>query len=172
MRKISVKNILFNILAIVTVISVGFTLFNLLSGAKGYAVTSDSMKSTLNRGDVVFSRKCEFEQLKVGDVITVSVANSDGFFTHRIVEIDSKKKTVTTKGDNNFSVDPMPTYSSQIVGKMWYSVPLLGYFSIYLSSLTQTKVLIVLAIIAVGLIAVNVILQKIQKRRDNGNEQN
>ncbi len=159
-------------LAIITAISVVFVLFNLVTGAKGYAVTSDSMKDTFNRGDVVFSRPCNFEELKVGDIVTVGVADSDGYFTHRIVDIDSEKKTVTTKGDNNNSVDPMDTASSQIVGKVWYSVPLLGYLSIYLAGLTRTTGLIILATIAVALISINFILEKKQKRRDNDNEQN
>lgn len=172
MHKVSIKNVLFNALVIVTVIAVGFTLFNVFSGAKGYAVTSDSMKDTFNRGDVVFSKMCEFEKLEVGDVVTVSVVNSDGFFTHRIVDIDREKRTVKTKGDNNNSADPIDSPASQIVGKVWYSVPLLGYASIYLSGLTQTTSLIVLAIIATALILINILLGKIQKRRDNGNEQN
>lgn len=172
MRNIRFKSILFNMLAIVTAIAVVFVLFNMVMGAKGYAVTSDSMKDTFNRGDVVFSRKCEFEQLKVGDIVTVSVADSDGFFTHRIVDIDYEKLTITTKGDNNNSADPMDTYYTQIAGKVWYSVPLLGYFSIYLSGLTQTTGLIILATVAVLLITINLIFEKNQKRRCDNNEQN
>ena len=61
--KPKVGNVLFNILAIITVISVGFVAFNLLSGAKGYAVTSDSMAETLHRGDLVFSKKPSSQSL-------------------------------------------------------------------------------------------------------------
>ena len=52
-----IGNILFNILSIVTLIAVAFVLFNIVSGAKGYAVTSESMEKTLSRGDIVFSKK-------------------------------------------------------------------------------------------------------------------
>ena len=42
---------------IVTVIAVAFVGFNVISGAKGYAVTSDSMKDIINIGDIVTIRK-------------------------------------------------------------------------------------------------------------------
>lgn len=172
MAKIKISNVLFNVLVIVTVIVAGFSLFNIFSGAKGYSVTSDSMKDTLNRGDVVFSKSVDFEELRVGDVITVRVGESAGFFTHRIVEINETERTVKTKGDNNFSVDPIDTEAERIVGKMWYKVPLLGYFSIAFSGMSLTKGLIILVLIAVVIIAVNIIVGKALKRRGDKNEQN
>lgn len=168
MAKIKVKNVLFNILAIITAVAVLFVGFNLLTSTKGYAVTSDSMADTLNRGDVVFSRKTEFESLKVGDVITVRVGQS-GFFTHRIVDIDTENKTVTTRGDANTANDPMSTEADRIVGKMIYSVPLLGFVSIFTSG-NSTLILIILIITAAVLIAVNTILSKTKKTRGDNNE--
>ncbi|MBP9989305.1 MAG: signal peptidase I, partial [Ruminococcus sp.] len=151
---------------IITVAAVGFSLFNIFSGAKGYSVTSDSMKPYLNRGDVVFSKHVDFNSLRVGDVVTASVDNSKGYFTHRIVDIDKEKKTISTKGDNNLSVDPMDTGAEKIVGKMWYSVPLLGYFSIFLSGNSLITGLIILVIIAVVLIGLNIIFEKKKSRGD------
>ena len=169
MKKIKLRNIIFNFLAIVTVIAVGAVAFNLITGNKGYAVTSDSMADKLVRGDAVFSRPVSFDELKEGDVITVRVGDA-GFFTHRIVRIDSEKKTVTTKGDANDSEDPMPTEEKNIVGKMWYSVPFLGYFSIIFTGSSATKIIIVLVIAAAVLIAVNSVLAKSKKARGDNNE--
>jgi signal peptidase I len=166
--KPKVGNVLFNILAIITVISVGFVAFNIFSGAKGYAVTSDSMAETLHRGDLVFSRKAEFAELDVGDVVTVGSKGLDEYFTHRIVAIDRKNQTITTRGDNNPENDPMSTPADRIVGKMWYSVPLLGYISIAFGSVSQTKGLIILAIIAVALIALNMILTHMKNKKNGG----
>ena len=114
--KPKVGNVLFNILAIITVISVGFVAFNIFSGAKGYAVTSDSMAETLHRGDLVFSRKAEFAELDVGDVVTVGSKELEEYFTHRIVAIDRENQTITTRGDNNPENDPMSTPADRIVG--------------------------------------------------------
>ncbi|MCI6617159.1 signal peptidase I [Ruminococcus sp.] len=169
--KPKVGNVLFNILAIITVISVGFVAFNLLSGAKGYAVTSDSMAETLHRGDLVFSKKAEFAELDVGDVVTVGSKELDEYFTHRIVAIDRDNQTVTTRGDNNPEDDPMPTHADRIVGKMWYSVPLLGYFSIAFGGVSQIKGLIILAIAAVALVALNMLLTHMKKKNGGGSDE-
>ena len=166
--KLKLGNILFNFLAIITVISVGFVAFNFLSGAKGYAVTSQSMAKTLERGDVVFSREAEFDELKIGDVVTVGSADGKEYFTHRIVDIDRENKTVSTKGDNNPDRDPMDTPADRIVGRMWYSVPLLGFITITFGSLSQTKGLIILAAVAIALIAINIILTKTKAKKNGG----
>ena len=166
--KLKLGNILFNFLAIITVISVGFVVFNFLTGAKGYAVTSQSTAKTLERGDVVFSREAEFDELKIGDVVTVGSADGKEYFTHRIVDIDRENKTVSTKGDNNPEKDPMDTPADRIVGKMWYSVPLLGFITITFGSLSQTKGLIILSAVAIALIAINIILTKIKAKKNGG----
>jgi len=169
MTNIKVRNVFFNILAIVTVIAVAFVAFNLVTGTKGYAVTSNSMADKLVRGDAVFSRSVSFEELKVGDIITVRVGDA-GYFTHRVVKIDSENRAVTTKGDANNSDDPMETKESDIVGKMRYSFPFIGYFSIIFSGAAGMKIIIILAVVAVVLIALNSILSKNKKTRGDSNE--
>lgn len=161
MKKLKLRNILFNILAILTVIAVGAVAFSLVTGNKGYAVTSDSMADSFVRGDAVFSKPVSFDDLRVGDVITVKVGNS-GYFTHRIVDIDTDKRTVTTKGDANDAEDPMPTKENQIVGKVSFSVPFLGYLSILFMGKSYIGFLIVLVIAAAALIAANIILRKVR----------
>lgn len=168
MAKIKAKNVLFNILVIVTLVAVGTVAFNFITGAKCYAVTSDSMADRLERGDAVFSKPVDFEELKVGDIITVKVGNA-GYFTHRIVDIDSQAKTVTTRGDANAADDPMPTEEKQIVGRLIFSIPFLGYLSIIFSGFSVYKVLIILVLVAAVLMAVNSILTK-KKARGDSNE--
>lgn len=166
--KIRLGNVLFIMLVIMTVISVAFVGFNVISGAKGYAVTSDSMKDTINMGDVVFVKPVSFDELEVGDIITVTSTGEKFNFTHRIVGIDRQARTVTTRGDANNSDDPMPTEAERIVGKVWYSVPLLGYIAIVFSGGLTSTTLIILALVAVALIAVNTILTKKKPKRKRG----
>lgn len=166
--KPKIGNVLFNILAIVTVISVAFVAFNIAFGAKGYAVTSESMAATLHRGDLVFSKKTDSESLKVGDIVTVGSSDGSEFFTHRIVEIDRENNRITTKGDNNPENDPMSTPFDRVVGVMWYSVPLLGYFAIAFGGISQITGLIILATVAVIMIALNMIFTKIASKKNGG----
>ena len=168
MAKIKVRNVLFNILVIITVIAVAAVAFNLITGTKCYAVTSDSMADRLVRGDAVFSKPVSFDELKEGDIVTVRVGNA-GYFTHRIVDIDTKARTVTTRGDANAADDPMPAEENRIVGRMIFSVPFLGYLSIAFMGMSGYKALIILVIIAAVLIAATTILQK-KKSRGDSNE--
>ena len=163
--KISIRNVLFNFLAIVTVIAVGFVGFNLVSGAKGFAVTSNRMADHLVRGDVVFVRAVDFESLEVGDVITVESTGGEYHFTHRIVGINTAERTVTTRGDANNADDPMPTEADRIVGKMWYKVPLLGNLSILFLNFSRVTGLVILALVAVALVAINTIFSKKSKKK-------
>ncbi len=166
--KIRIRNVLFNFFAILTLIAVVFVGFNLVSGAKGYAVTSPSMAETLVRGDIVFVKDVSFDELKVGDVVTVRSTDGKYFFTHRVVEIDTENRMVTTRGDANNSDDPMPSEEERIVGRMWYKVPLLGYLSIFFLNFSRATGLIILAVVAVALVAINSALVKIKSKKKRG----
>lgn len=166
--KLKIGNIAFNALAIITVIVIGFVAFNAANGAVGYAVTSDSMAQTLNRGDVVFVKPIDNREIKSGDIVTVKMKNSQNYFTHRVVSVNREAQTITTKGDHNPENDPMDTPTERVMGKMWYSVPLLGYFSILFNGSGQTKILIIIAIIAILLITVNTVISALNKKKKNG----
>ena len=156
--KLSVRNIFRNAFAILSVALSGFVAFLLISGTQAYAVQSDSMEPTLQRGDVVFVRKVVFDDLTEGDVISATFPESDGIFTHRIVRVDAKANQVYTRGDHNLSDDPMPTAASHIRGKLWFSVPYLGYISLYRTSDT-------ILYIALGLALFLIVLRLILSRR-------
>lgn len=148
--------------------AVAFIGVNLIAGAKGYAVTSNSMAETLRRGDVVFVRQVSFEELMPGDVVTVRSSGDKFHFTHRIVEIDKESRTITTRGDANNADDPMPTQAERIVGKMWYKIPLVGYLSIFFLNFSKTAGLIALAIVAVSLVVMNSVIIKLKSKKKRG----
>lgn len=148
--------------------AVAFIGVNLIAGAKGYAVTSNSMAETLRRGDVVIVRQVSFEELMPGDVVTVRSSGDKFHFTHRIVEIDKESRTITTRGDANNADDPMPTQAERIVGKMWYKIPLVGYLSIFFLNFSKTAGLIALAIVAVSLVVMNSVIIKLKSKKKRG----
>ena len=171
--KIKPINVLFNILAIITVIAVGFVGFNIISGAKGYAVITDSMVPVFKKGDIVFVKETDFSSVNEGDILTVSFPDSSGYFTHRVVSVDRDAGMFRTKGDANESEDPQPSTAEQIVGKVWYSVPLLGYISIFISSMNLIKISVILAIVVIILVTATTIISKSKKSKTRGdsNEQ-
>lgn len=75
---------------------------------------------------LVIVQTIEPEKIKTGDVITY-VLNEDGVLvTHRVVGVDSSKRTFTTKGDANNSEDAAPVFWDNVVGKVFLGIPALG----------------------------------------------
>ena len=161
--KLSVRNILRNIFAIISMALFGFVVFLTISGTHAYAVQSDSMLPTLSRGDVVFVRPVSFDELRDGDVISAKLPASGTVFTHRILRVDSENRQVYTRGDHNMSDDPMPTAEDKIIGRLWFSVPYVGFLSLYL---TNRMVLYVALGIALVLILLRVVLS--MRKKTNG----
>ena len=124
-------------------------------GAKGYSVASDSMAPKLHKGDVVFVKNVPFEELEKGDVVTVKFKSREGTYTHRIVTIDYDKKEIRTAGDNTNTVDTESASHSQIMGKVLFSIPLVGYLSLLLTNTSYVAAiaLFVLMIMIIGLAA-------------------
>lgn len=123
-------NVLNVILLIVLVVVAGLLVIPNLIGYKSFAVISGSMEPNIPVGSIVYAKEADFNELEVGDVISYRLSG-DTMVTHRIQEINTDDSTVITKGDANNSADPNPIASSNIVGKVAWSVPLIGYISIY-----------------------------------------
>lgn len=107
-------------LGIIAVFLVASTL-NLPRGFKLYTVQSGSMEPAIKVGSLIISQKTTGYQ--AGDVITFK--NAPAPITHRIAEI--KDSIYTTKGDANDSADTEPVRQEQILGKVVFSLPFLGY---------------------------------------------
>lgn len=101
-----------------------------LLGFQGYAVLSGSMEPDIPVGSIVYDKEVEPETLKTGDVITYQLSDNT-LVTHRIISIDANTEEIITKGDANDVEDGAPVSYSNVVGKMSFSVPLIGYITIY-----------------------------------------
>ena len=99
-------------------------------GYDQYAVLSGSMEPNIHVGAIVYDKEPKPEELKVEDVITYQLTNGT-IVTHRIVAIDEANGLITTKGDANETEDSSPVPFENVIGKFEFSIPLLGYLSIY-----------------------------------------
>ena len=104
------------------------------------------MKPSFSAGSVVIVSPAETEQLGVGDIITYTAA--DTMITHRIVGIETDG--FITRGDANNTDDPQAIAPDRVVGKVIFSVPLLGY----LLDFSQTRQGLLLLVIIPGLIII------------------
>jgi signal peptidase len=105
-----------------------------IAGFTPYAIVSASMTPKYQVGDLVYVRTVDPEEIQVGDVLTF-VANEDlTVVTHRVDEIDRENRCIYTKGDANDSRDLSPVAFENVVGRVTFSLPKLGYLSNYLTS--------------------------------------
>lgn len=106
------------------------------TGARPLTVLSGSMTGAYEIGDVVVVRPVDTDELGIGDVITFQARSDDpALTTHRIVGISygSEGTAFVTRGDANTATDLSPIASEQVRGEVWYSVPLVGYLSVWLA---------------------------------------
>jgi signal peptidase len=116
----------------IAALAVALTAVPALVGGHTLTVLSGSMVPEFAPGAMVVDRPASASSLRVGDVITYAttdeVRGTPIFITHRIVEVRSDAGTPTfiTRGDANNAADSRPVESSQVRGKVWYSVPYIG----------------------------------------------
>lgn len=115
-------------LAVVMLVSV----FPIPGNYQFMVVQSGSMEPTIKIGSVVLVKPASAYQ--IGDIITFKggFRNARGEnlpVTHRIVEmrVDSGVPLYTMKGDANDSVDTREIGKGQIIGKVLFDIPYVGY---------------------------------------------
>ena len=110
---------------------------------KAYGITTSSMDPKIKKGDVIIIKRCNQDDLKVGDIITFK-KNAE-IITHRIVEIigETEEKAYITKGDNNNVEDDEYVYLEEIEGKVIITIPYLGS----LLSTLRNGIIIILVIL-------------------------
>ena len=95
---------------------------------KAKIVKSGSMEPTIKTGALVFIKPSA--SYKVGDIVTFGADTKTQIpTTHRIVEVigSGSLQRFSTKGDANDSADPQTIRLSDIHGKVFFSLPYLGY---------------------------------------------
>lgn len=119
-------------------------------GYTPYAVVSGSMEPTYGVGSLVFVKAITAEDIQTGDAITFVMNEDLTVATHRVIDISSDGKYFYTKGDANKTADPEPVYYKNLVGKVMFSVPLAGYFSIGLTKPLGKLILVFLACLLIA----------------------
>lgn len=141
MKKITklIQGMLIGVIVVASLVLI-FTHFNFL-GFQMFSVQSGSMEPSIRVGSIVFTIKQG--QYSPGDAITFR--KDDTNVTHRIVEkevVDERVQYVV-KGDANNLADPDPVNPEQIVGRVFFNIPLIGYFAGFLRTLPGLLIFIV-----------------------------
>lgn len=93
-------------------------------------VYSGSMRPTMDVGDVVIVARVPADVVKEGDIIQFILET--GPTVHRVVEISESEgsKVFIVKGDANPGPDLDPIVPEQVVGKVAFTIPKIGWASI------------------------------------------
>ena len=146
-KKNTVLSVLCNILSTVCFAAVIAALLPAvvpnLMGMQAYNVISGSMEPEIPVGSLVLVKKCDAEELQTGDVI--AFYSNGTVVTHRLVEIDSEKKELTTKGDANSSVDFRPVPYADVIGRVEKHIPVLGALEQFLTGGGKKYLIMILA---------------------------
>lgn len=106
-----------------------------------YVVLTGSMLPEIDPQDVVVTKKIEGKDLKVGDIITFIPSDSrisNIIVTHRILnkyyDATTNKYTYQTKGDANNTPDFTLAEDSNVIGKVIFRIPKIGYIQQFLAT--------------------------------------
>jgi len=128
-----------NIYSQIPIISISIIMILFVLGIFTYVpigVMSNSMKPIFERGDIIVYKKVKnINDIKENDIICYQLNNIK--VMHRVIKIENinNKKYFTTKGDNLLSNDPLKVKEEQIIGTIIFTIPRLGYPSVWLYEL-------------------------------------
>lgn len=144
-----IKNIVYYLAIILLVLislATASTVLDIPKGVKFLMVQSGSMEPAIKVGSVVIIGKSD--EYKEGDIVTYLIGentdlrNAANIITHRIVKI-SEEEGIVTKGDANDTPDSIKVTKDQIIGKVRFSLPFLGYGVSFAKSQTGFILLII-----------------------------
>jgi len=163
------KKIFSDILAIFFVAVIILLVISLLpipGNVRLLTVLSGSMEPAIHTGSVIAIKPAD--GYKIGDIITFGeISKTKVPTTHRIkdIKITDGRTLYITKGDANNGEDLEPVSKEMIAGKVFFSVPYLGYG---LAAIRQPVGFALLLIVPAGIIIydqVKVILAETKKKK-------
>jgi len=119
------------VLLLVIALAVALIVVPKATGSIPLTVLTSSMEPGYPPGTLIIVRPVDPNDLRLGDVITYQMqSGKPGVITHRIIAINSSSvgdRTFQLKGDNNSEPDADEVLAEQVQGRLWYSVPFIGY---------------------------------------------
>lgn len=113
------------------------------------SIMSGSMEPTLKTGGIVLTDTRD-KIPEIGDIVTYQMGESK--VTHRVVRKEGKN--YVTKGDANNREDPAVVSSEQVIGKVIFTVPFLGYIAFFVRQKTVLAILAAMILQELILLAV------------------
>jgi len=133
MKKISILKGIFSAVMYFLIAAIGALLVLMLFfGARLYSIQTGSMEPNYPVGTMIVVEPVEFDQLRKGDVITF--VSGGMTVTHRLIDIDKDTRQLTTKGDNNNVADSSELSYDNVIGRVEFAIPYVGYLVLMLNT--------------------------------------
>ena len=119
-----------------------------------YVIISPSMVPNINVYDAVITARVPQNRINMYDIITFLSKEIDTHgvpITHRVVGIlktENGERAYRTKGDNNNKEDKAIILQSEVIGKVLFRIPMLGYVRTFVTSKIGFLISVVLPITA------------------------
>ena len=137
-------------------------------GMEMKAVMTSSMEPELPVGSLLVISPTDYDDIQIGDDITFVRDANLTLVTHRVISKDDETQKITTQGIAN-NVSDAPTSYENVVGKVVWSIPYVGYLVIYLGK-PQGKIIAVTVIIS--LLAISFLIDKYSSDKEKTNKNN
>lgn len=157
------------IISIATTIAI-FLLFyrpvSLWGDTRYEPVFTGSMEPAIHVGSVVVIKPVDAETLKTGDIICFKLSQSTSV-THRIINVTDGG--FVTKGDANEDPDQWTVKRENVIGKVIFTIPYIGYIGYFV----RTPIgFILLIIIPATLLIIHEIIKIIKYQKQAQEEKN
>ncbi|WP_144793329.1 signal peptidase I [Microbacterium paludicola] len=132
------------ILAVLVLVAVLVAGVPLVTGASAFTISGRSMEPALPLGTLIVIQPVEPAEIVVGDIITYQLEPGEPTVaTHRVVGFGftAEGRAFVTQGDANDGIDAEPVRAEQIRGRLWYSIPMLGWVNAAVSGPARAFVL-------------------------------
>jgi len=159
------QNLFLIILVITLVIYIGYCIY---TGSKAYIIASGSMEPAIPIGSIIFTKpedkyypgqvisftRTIAEMLPVNQEIadTKNISDQEKIIvSHRIISVQNKNNEITyrTKGDANDKPDYNSIKTANIIGRVFLTLPFIGYFFILFQMSQYFRLYLVLLLIFV-----------------------
>ncbi len=103
-----------------------------------YVIISESMIPSINVYDAVVTVRVKQDHIKINDIITFinsEIETAGTPITHRVIGIVETEDGIKyrTKGDHNNTEDFALTSPSDVIGKVYLRIPMIGYIQIFMT---------------------------------------
>ncbi len=160
------------LLALVLLVAAMAIVVPAVTNSTPMTILTGSMAPTYPAGTLIIVKPVDPDTLSIGDAITYQIESGKPVVvTHRIIATTARSdgaRSFTTQGDANNAPDPKQVIEEQVRGKVWYSIPYLGWVNTWVNGDARTWIVPVIAgglFLYAGYMAASAIAEAIKKRK-------